>query len=88
MAKSFFETIEVEEPMVHKSIAMASNDWNLIEAYLLFGATKRKKKLSLQKIIRKILVKHIEGDREFIKEYEIWSKKLGDLKEAANDEAH
>lgn len=85
MAKRFFETIEADDKMIHKSISMGAKDWNLVDAYRLYGASQRKKEISVQKIIRKILIDHIKSDREFIKEQGIWCKKLEELQETAND---
>ena len=85
MKKGFFDRFEAGDKTVHKSISMGSSDWKLLEAYKLYGSSKSGHDISIQRLVREIIVGHIKSDREFAKSQGDWLGKLTSIDEAAKE---
>ncbi len=79
MKKNFFSRFETQEKMAPRSVSMSVTDWQLVEAYRYYGASKAGHNLSFQKLMREIVVGHIIGDKEFAKNKIEWMKQVASL---------
>ncbi len=81
MKKSFFDTFERQEKKVSRAISLHQNDWDLIDAYRLYGATKTGHEIPAPELIKKIIVSHIKKDPNFSND--LWLQKAKDIQKAA-----
>ena len=51
-----------------KTVAMAPSDWELIDAYRKFGEKEAGFSIPMQKLLREIVIQHIQSDRAFAKQ--------------------
>ena len=86
MRKGFFERFEPQEKAVHKSVSLTESEWRLIEAYKLYGSSRAGHEIPVQRILREIIVAHLQGDRDFVKDQSTWLTKLAALEGAASGE--
>ncbi len=83
MKKNFLDRLEPQDKTVHKSISMGLNDWSLLEAYRFYCASTRGHDISLQRLVREIVMDHIEANRQFAKSRDQWLKKIESIREVA-----
>lgn len=82
MKKNFFSRFETQAKMAPRSVSMSIADWELVEAYRYYGASKAGHNLSFQKLMREIVVGHITGDKEFFKNKIEWVQRIASLDKA------
>lgn len=76
MKKSFFGRFAPQERTQNKSLSMHSSDWQVVEAYRLFGSDSAGYEIPLQRMVREILLNHITHDRDFMKTKGKWIDKV------------
>lgn len=85
MTKNFFEEFTEEEKSVPKSIPMTKSEWRLVEAYHLYGTSRLKFEVPIQRMLRVIIQNHIKKERNFARNKNEWLKKLSELEQAADE---
>ncbi len=68
----FFNKLPKPEKQVSKSISLNDSDWQLIEAYRKYGESSVGFNIHLNKIMREVILNHIESDRDFAKVKDQW----------------
>ncbi len=88
MTKQFFSEFAPQEKTLHKTVSLTESEWRLVEAYRLYGASEAGHEIPIQKLLKKILLKHVQSDRAFVHAQEEWLTKLSDLEKSAEGAAH
>ena len=85
MKKDFFNRFEPQEKAAYKSVSMATSDWDLIEAYRLYGASRAGHEIPFQKLIRELLIGHINADKEFFRNKNDWLQRSAEIKDTQGE---
>ncbi len=83
MREEFFDKFGPPERAIHKSISLSESEWRLVEAYQLYGASRKGYNIPIQGILREILSSHLEKDRSFNRDKDKWLKKLSEVEVTA-----
>ncbi len=83
MRQDFFDAFEPQEKPVHRSISLTEAEWRLIDAYRLFGSSKKARDIPLQWILKQAVLSHVERHRDFFRERNKWLAKLDELEKSA-----
>ena len=83
MRQDFFDTYEPQEKAVPRSLSLTEAEWRLIDAYRLFGTSKKAREIPLQWILKQAVLSHVRHHRAFFKERDKWLAKLAEIETAA-----
>lgn len=86
MRKTFFKRFEPQEKAVNRSLSMPESDWSVIEAYRLYGASHTGHEIPLQKLMREIILSHIDRDRSFSAVKQQWLAKLKEAQQTQGEQ--
>ena len=80
--KNFFGEFAKHEKKLGKSVQLFKSDWDLLEAYRLYGSNQSDNDISLNELLQKIVTDHINSDREFNKVSSEWLEKTKLIKKS------
>lgn len=83
MRQDFFDKYEPQEKAVPRSLSLTESEWRLIDAYRLFGTSKKGREVPLQWILKEAVLSHVQRDRSFFRERDQWLAKLDKVEDAA-----
>lgn len=83
MKKEFFASFKKQEKSVSKSISLEKSDWLLFDAYKLYGAAKTGYEIPQHELLREMIFRQINNDKEFTKTKDRWVKQLKEIEEVA-----
>lgn len=84
MRQDFFDNYEPQEKAVPRSLSLTEAEWRLIEAYRLFGTSKKARDIPLQWILKNAVLSHVQRHRTFYRERDKWLAKLNEIESAAS----
>ena len=76
MKKSFFNKFQKQGRVINRPLALQEDDWQIIDAYRLYGAAKAGYEIPLKALLREVIFSHIDSDRGFKKDEEKWKSHM------------
>ena len=83
MKRDFFNKFRKQEKNISRPLSLQESEWDMIDAYRLFGSAKTGYEISLHSLVREIVFDHINKNIDFIKTQEQWVRESKESKKAA-----
>ena len=84
MRQDFFDSFEPQEKTVSRSLSLTESEWRLIDAYRLFGTSKKAREIPLQWILKQAVLSHVQRHKAFFRDRATWLAKLDKVEQAAS----
>lgn len=81
--KTFFDRFARQDKNVSRSLSLPQGDWDLIEAYRMFGESRLGFEISLNTLIHELVVNQISSDRDF--DVEKWQGTIVRVRSAGSE---
>lgn len=82
MRQDFFDTYEPQERAVTRSFSLSEAEWRIIDAYRLFGTSKKGREIPLQWILKNAVLTHVQRHKAFYIDRDKWLAKLSEIEKA------